>query len=134
MSKIIIDNFKETRKTTIQLAGNIASGLFDDRVTGEFHHISSGVAEWLAGTMHDGQGSYARPKGKRESLSLLRSSEKRLLRYWKNFGRASVSEEGFLDFVLYITSHEAHHRGRVVEYLHGKAVTVPFMPRCYPKL
>lgn len=133
MTSLIIDNFKETRKTTIELARAIPAELYDTRVAGELHHISHGVAVWMNGRMEDGKGLYEETSDKDQLIELLRSSEERLVSYWEAIGQAPVSERGFLDFVLYITSHEVHHRARLIDHLEGQKVDVPFMPRCYPR-
>lgn len=133
MTSLIIDNFKETRKATIKLARAIPVDLYDACVAYELHHIGHGVAVWMNGHMQDGKGLYEETSDKDQLLKLLRSSRTRLLSYWKAIGQAPVSERGFLDFVLYITSHEVHHRARLVRHLEGRAVDVPFMPRCYPR-
>lgn len=134
MTSLIVDNFKETRKATIKLAQAIPADLYDSCVVYELYHISHGVAVWMNGRMQDGKGLYEKTSDKDQLIKLLRSSRTRLLSYWKAIGEAPVSERGFLDYVLYITSHEVHHRAGLVKHLEGQDVDVPFMPRPCPRL
>jgi len=134
MTAIIIGNFTETRNVTIKFAKAIPENLYDSYVASEIYHISQGVAVWMDGAMQDGKGLYVETSEKKELMKLLRASQVRILDYWEAIADAPVSERGFLDYVLYITSHEVHHRARLAKHLEGQEVDVPFMPRCYPKL
>lgn len=134
MTSLIIDNFRETRKVTIKLARAIPADLYDSAVAYEVLHINRGIAGWMHGVMKDGKGHYQETSDKQRLITYLRSSRIRILNYWKPIDSAPVTERGFLDWVLYITSHEVHHRARLIEHVKDQGVEIPFMPRSRPSV
>lgn len=151
----ILDAFDRTRAATIDLLDRMPDDLLlrtpagaEKSLAWEFWHIADGVHGWMTWCMEGGSADDELPQrfSKAELRAILESTREHLLGYFRaNEGEAmgrsyrppSFRHPGRInDFtgrerVLYLTGHEAHHRGKVVLGLRQMGFTdVPFIP--YP--
>ena len=143
----ILRHFAGIRDVTIKLLSKVPEDWLERPMPGEgdwtprhaFMHIAGGQCGWLAG-LGDGRGGI----GEQVTLDkagierTLREARQRMLDF---FGSSEVDRMGRLegerhvgrDVVLYLTSHEVHHRGRIVAALWQWGLTdTPFEPREQP--
>ena len=146
----IIDHFTRTREKSIELAQRVPEELLGRTAEGEdfhlgwvFAHIANGVDWWMHGVMCDGQGPVPDYGHDKDSVAqALCASRDRLVSFFsaddgqamsRTFSRAeedgSTSEWTGRNRVLYLTSHEVHHRGKIVLALRQWGFSdVPFLP------
>ena len=146
----ILDHFTRTRAKTIELLRRVPDDWLGRTANGEekplgwlFGHIAFGVNFWMERCMKDGKSAPAvNDQDKASIVSALDASRDRLLaffgaddgaplgRTYSRTGKAGV-EESFVgrNRVVYITQHEAHHRGKIVLALRQWGFTeIPFLP------
>ena len=142
----ILRHFAGVRDVTIELLRKVPEDWLERPMPGEgewtprhaFMHIAGGQCGWLAG-LGDGRGGIEEQarldKGGIERT--LRDARRRMLDF---FGSSEVdrmdrqyADDIGRDVVLYLTSHEVHHRGRIVAALWQWGMTeTPFEPREQP--
>ena len=149
--QVILDQFRAVRNRTIELAHDVPAHLLEHRlyeggptVARELLHIADGVDWWMTHAFEDG-GPWppqyeSTPAG---VVAALEASRDRLLRFFEADHLAAM-DRVFVEHdpdateelrwlgrerVLYLTSHEVHHRGKLVLALRQAGFTeVPFMP------
>lgn len=147
--KEILEDFKRTRDKTIALLKEIPPRMLAQRAEGEdatlgelFHHVAATVDGWMMRCMGDNGPPPPKYKaGKGAIAKALRASQRRLLKHFKADGGTAMSAvyqrsygEKTYRFigrnrVLYLTQHEAHHRGKIVLALRQWGfVKMPFLP------
>jgi uncharacterized damage-inducible protein DinB len=147
--KEILEDFKRTRDKTIALFKDIPPRMLAQRAEGEqatlgelFHHIAATVDGWMMRCMEDGGPPPPKYKPSKTAIAkALRSSQRRLLKFFKaqnGAAMAVVYQRTYQDKtyrfigrgrVLYLTQHEAHHRGKVVLALRQWGfATIPYLP------
>jgi uncharacterized damage-inducible protein DinB len=148
----ILADFERTRDKTIELLKNVPPPMLMRRARGEeaslgllFHHIAGAVDGWMARCMQDGgklpDWNLKATPSKDALLKSLKASQRRLLRFFKAKDGAAMNatyrrerkgkKYSFVgrNRVLYLTQHEAHHRGKIVLALRQWGFTkVPFLP------
>lgn len=142
----ILRHFAGIRDVTIELLRRAPDDWLERPLPGEggwtprhaFMHIAGGQCGWLAG-LGDGKRPIDEnaPMDKAGIERTLREARKRMLDF---FGSSEVARMGHQyaddigrDVVLYLTSHEVHHRGRIVAALWQWGMTdTPFEPREQP--
>jgi uncharacterized damage-inducible protein DinB len=147
--KEILEDFKRTRDKTIALFKVIPPRMLAQRAEGEdatlgelLHHIAATVDGWMMRCMEDGGPPPPKYKPTKAAISkALRASQRRLLKFFKAHNGAAmdaVFQRTYQDKtyrfvgrgrVLYLTQHEAHHRGKIVLALRQWGfVTIPYLP------
>jgi uncharacterized damage-inducible protein DinB len=146
----ILDHFTRTRGKTIELLSRIPDDWLNRTAPGEemdlgrlFGHIAFAVGFWMERCMKDGCTRLDPDEGSKQSLlHALESSRNRLIHFFsaadgerlsRSFTRVRKdhAEETFTgrNRVLYLTQHEAHHRGKIVLALRQWGFTdIPFLP------
>ncbi|MCI0364471.1 MAG: DinB family protein [Phycisphaerales bacterium] len=147
--KEILNDFKRTRQKTIDLLAGIPPSMLGEKADGEdltmgelFHHIAATVDGWMARCMQDGGDLPPRYKASKPAIvRALQSSQRRLLKYF-NAKKGTAMKAVYRpkrkgkkyrfvgrDRVLYLTQHEAHHRGKIVLALRQWGFTeIPYLP------
>ncbi|MBI3461631.1 MAG: DinB family protein [Planctomycetes bacterium] len=145
----ILDHFVRTRGKTIELLKRVPDDWLRRQADGEEHslgwlfgHIAHGVDFWMERCMRDPRTLLAvDERDKASILSALEASRDRLVSFFTAedgapLGRAFTRvknnvEETFVgrNRVLYLTQHEAHHRGKIVLALRQWGFSdIPFLP------
>ncbi len=154
----ILEHFTRTREKSIALLQEVPCPWLSRTATGEenslgqlFAHIASAVDFWMERCMHDsGQAALVDEGDKASLIKSLEASRDRLVRFFSredgvamqytfvrptgtraDVFRDSENVERFSgrDRVLYLTQHEAHHRGKIVLALRQWGfVDIPFLP------
>jgi uncharacterized damage-inducible protein DinB len=146
----IIAHFTRTRNKTIELLQAVPDDWLSRKADGEdldlaaiFEHIALGVDHWMETCMGDPERVDRTPRRtKAELLSALEASRDRLVRFFNQRGGEPMTrtftrrnreggDESFVgrNRVLYLSQHEAHHRGKIVLALRQWGLTrVPFLP------
>ena len=143
----ILRHFAGIRDVTIELLRKVPEDWLERPMPGEgdwtprhaFMHIAGGQCGWLAG-LGDGKKPIDEnaPADRAGIERALREARARMLDF---FGSPEVDrmsagcwrEHVGRDVVLYLTSHEVHHRGRIVAALWQWGLTdTPFEPREQP--
>jgi uncharacterized damage-inducible protein DinB len=147
--KEILEDFKRTREKTIELLNAIPPRMLAQRAEGEdatlgelFHHLAATVDGWMMRCMQDGGPPPCAYKPTKAAIGkALRASQRRLLKFFKANNAAAMDtvfqrthQEKSYRFVgrgrvLYLTQHEAHHRGKIVLALRQWGfVAIPYLP------
>jgi len=146
----ILDHYLRTRDKTIELVRAVPEDWLSRKAEGEdldlagiIQHIALGVDQWMETCMGDARQVDRKPKHTKETLlAALEASRDRLVRFFEAndgqpMGQTFTSQAGrsagrtFVgrNRVLYLTQHEAHHRGKLVLALRQWGFTdVPFLP------
>ncbi len=144
----ILDHFTRTRDKTIELLGTLPDDWLARTPDGEdrdlaaiFEHIALGVDHWMENCMGDrGQADRTPRKTKAALVAALENSRDRLVRFFQRDGGQPMHRQYAhqrdksvpyigRNRVLYLTQHEAHHRGKVVLAVRQWGFTdVPFLP------
>jgi uncharacterized damage-inducible protein DinB len=145
----ILDDFSRTRSKTIDLLRRIPDDLLpvipagaEESIAWEFFHVADTVAGWMALCIEDGgPADLERSEDRFALLSQLEETRQRVLDFFaRDEGEAmdAVYEPvrngtryrfTSRNRVMYLTGHEAHHRGKVVLALRQLGFTdVPFLP------
>lgn len=154
----ILDHFIRTRSKTIELLRRIPDDWLLRTAEGEakplgklFAHIAFAVDFWMEKCLFDdGQATLSDAKDKLSIYSALEATQSRLIRFFTNAEGAALSlrftrpkttraddfpevdrNETFTgrNRVLYLTQHEAHHRGKIVLALRQWGFNdTPFIP------
>jgi len=147
----ILDHFARTRAKSIELLRRVPDDFLGRTANGEEHsvgwlfgHITQAVDHWMERCMKDG-GTRAdlNDPDKASIIQALEASRDRLLKFFQTddgtpLGRTysrvrkdTGVEESFTgrNRVVYLTQHEAHHRGKLVLALRQWGFTdIPFLP------
>ena len=147
----ILDHFTRTRAKTAELLRRVPDEFLSRTANGEDHslgwlfgHIAQALDFWMERCMKDGR---TRPdmndQDQNSILGALDASRERLTSFFtandgaalgQTFSRIRKDnnlEESFTgrNRVLYLTQHEAHHRGKIVLALRQWGFTdIPFLP------
>ena len=147
----ILDDFTRTRAKTIELVSRLPDDYLSRTANGEEHsvgwlfgHIAQAVDYWMENCMKDPRPRFAMTdQDKASILQALEVSCDRLVSFFsaddgaplgRTFSRVrkdTGAEESFTgrNRVVYITQHEAHHRGKIVLALRQWGFTyIPFLP------
>ena len=154
----ILEHFTRTRDKSIALLQAIPHEWLTRTATGEQHslgqvfaHLASAVDFWMERCIHDdGQSTVSDPGDKESLIKSLEASRDRLIRFFSLENGAAMQRiyvrppgtraAAFQDTnnaeqfsgrnrVLYLTQHEAHHRGKIVLALRQWEFSdIPFLP------
>lgn len=148
--KEILGHYTRTRNKTIELLRAVPENWLSRKADGEdmdlaalFEHIARGVDYWMETCMGDAGRADRTPwRTKAALMDALEASRDRLVRFfeskdgepmsrtftWQAGGGQSGTFVG-RNRVLYLTQHEAHHRGKIVLALRRWGFTaIPFLP------
>ena len=136
--KLILDHFKRTHELVIELLERVPENLLSRQAKGEDHplhyqfaHMADGMHWWMEHVMKDGNGFDGDlPTDKPTILKRLHASGKRLYSFFSaedgtkmamtfsyKDDDGSVTEWQGRDRVVYFTTHDQHHRGKVFSML-----------------
>ena len=148
----ILDHFVRTRKTTLELFGQVPKDWLTRTPPGEdmtlgwlFMHMADGPDWWMNHCMQDGMGweyfgdgpfdqdviDRALNASLKRVLAFFESEEDRMNTTFELPAEKTEGEGHWLgrNRILYMADHEVHHRGKIVLALRQWGMTdFPFMP------